>query len=380
MPEETALRPRENYTSHIMLAFGLTLTILFTFQFYIWREPARIRGDEERARAAAIEAGQALFAENCVACHGDKGEGATGPALNSKGLLAMVSDESLFSLTGTGVPGTQMPAWGQAFGGPFTNEQITQIVAYMRAWESSAPVIESALEQPDPVQGANIYAQTCFICHGENGEGTERAPALNDPARLGKLDDAWYRNTIARGRPAKGMPTWGTVLSPAQLNHLVALIGFWREGKAVLPDIPLSTLVTNALFALREFDRPDALFYLNAALTIVDGQKAAEIQAIVVLIEENHLFEAQTLLTSFLPPAEMGRALFDTNCAPCHGIDGAGDMGPNLHTSAFIEGKTDRELIEFILAGRNGTSMDGFEGILGEEEILNVIALMREWQ
>ena len=55
-------------------------------------------------------------------------------------------------------------------------------------------------------------------------------------------------------------------------------------------------------------------------------------------------------------------------------------MGPNLHTSAFIEGKPDRELIEFILAGRNGTSMDGFEGILGEEEILNVIALMREWQ
>ena len=45
-----------------------------------------------------------------------------------------------------------------------------------------------------------------------------------------QFDDAWYRATIANGRPAKGMPTWGTVLSPEQIGDLVALIAAWRDG------------------------------------------------------------------------------------------------------------------------------------------------------
>lgn len=126
--------------------------------------------------------------------------------------------------------------------------------------------------EPDPVRGAAIYDQTCFVCHGEDGLGTS-APALNDPERLHKLDDAWYRGTISRGRPAKGMPTWGTVLSLSQINDVVALLAAWREGLSVEAEIPLATFVTNALFAIREFDRPDAVFYLEAAQALVDGPR-----------------------------------------------------------------------------------------------------------
>ena len=374
------MRHKENYQPYIIVALGLSLAILGTFQAYIWREPERIIRDRAAERQAAEEFGWDLYNENCVACHGKNGEGGVGPALNERRLLESAVDEVLFSLIRTGIPGTLMPAWGQVFGGPFTDEQVSQIVIFIRAWEPTAPVIEPQVEKPDPVRGAGIYERTCFICHGENGRGTDIAPALNNPERLKKLDDAWYRSTIMHGRPAKGMPTWGTVLSPPQISDLVALLAAWREGNTVAANIPLATFVTNALFAIREFDRLDAAFYLKAALPLADSAQAAEIRSIITLVEENHLFEAESHLIALLPPEEMGRAAFSSNCAPCHGDNATGGLGPNLHDNTFVQSKNDGELVEFILAGRRGTAMDGFEGILGIEEISNIIAILRQWQ
>lgn len=374
------MRPKENIRPYISVAFGLSLAVLVTFQAYIWREPIRRVHDRETERIAAEKAGGELYAENCVACHGKNGEGAVGPALNERSLLESTVDEVLFGLIRTGLPGTLMPAWSQAFGGPLTDEQVSHLVTFIRAWEATAPVIQPRTEEPDPVRGAAIYDGTCFICHGENGKGTDVAPALNNPERLQKLDDAWYRSTIMRGRPAKGMPTWGTVLSPLQINDVVALLSAWREGKTVAANIPMVTFITNAVFAIRAFDRPDAVFYLNSALPLADSNQVEEIKTIIALVDENHLFEAESHLIALLPPEEMGRASFRINCAPCHGDDGTGGIGPNLRTNAFVQSKKDEELVIFILTGRRGTAMDGFEGILGSDEISNIITLLRRWQ
>jgi mono/diheme cytochrome c family protein len=374
------MRRKENYTPFLAVAFGLTLCILIVFQLYIWREPARIEADEADDQVAAVLVGGDLYAENCAACHGDSGEGGAGPGLNSAELLKTTSDEALFSLTRTGVPGSIMPAWGQAFGGPFTDEQIHQMVAFIRAWEPTAPEPTPEVVEPDPARGALIYTQTCSICHGENGLGTDVAPALNDPERLNKLNDAWYRNTIAHGRPAKGMPTWGTVLSPAQINDVVALVATWREGNTVSANIPLTRYLSNALFAIRQFDQPDAEFFLKAALTQTDNSQAGVIQEVIGLVQENRLFEAEASLIRLLPPEEMGQALYESNCAPCHGSDGRGGLGPSLRPNSFVQAKSDEELITFLLAGRNGTAMDGFEGILTEDELGNVVILLRAWQ
>jgi cytochrome c553 len=74
------MRPRENYTPFITAGLSLTLAILATFQVYIWREPTHsgcrggrsVGGRNSRAH---------LYADNCAACHGENGEGKTGPAL-----------------------------------------------------------------------------------------------------------------------------------------------------------------------------------------------------------------------------------------------------------------------------------------------------------
>lgn len=374
------MRFKENYAPFIATAFGLTVSVLVIFQIYLFGEPARIQAQERADQAAAVAAGRDLYRQNCTACHGNNGEGNIGPALNSRQLLNMTSDEALANLIRTGVPGTVMPAWGQAFGGPFTDEQTTQIVVFIRDWEPTAPEIAPVTDEPDPVRGATIYAQTCFVCHGENGRGTDRAPALNDPERLAAFDDAWYRNTIAHGRPAKGMPTWGTVLSPAQIDDVVALLAVWREGGTVSPDISLAMYLSSALNAIREFDRVDAEFYLNEALKRADDSQTEEIRAIIKLVQENQLFVAQTRIAALLDAEEMGRALFATHCAACHGDDGTGAIGPNLHDNAFVQSLNDDALVAFLLAGRKGTAMAGFEGRLTEEELRNVLLLLRAWQ
>jgi mono/diheme cytochrome c family protein len=292
----------------------------------------------------------------------------------------MAADETLASLIRTGVPGTVMPAWGQAFGGPFTDEQVSQLVAFIRAWEATAPEATPVVSAPDPVRGATLYANTCFICHGENGQGTDRAPKLNDPAMLRDFDDAWYRKTISNGRPAKGMPTWGTVLSPQQIDDVVALFAAWREGQTVMPAISIKRRLRSALFALQQFDQPDAVFHLKAALAQASGPEANDIQAVLALAEQKDWAGAQARLLAFLPPEEIGQELFVINCSACHGVEGAGGLGKNLHDNKFIQSQSDDELIAFILKGREGTAMDGFEGILTPEDLGYIVTLIRTWQ
>ncbi len=80
------------------------------------------------------------------------------------------------------------------------------------------------------------------------------------------------------------------------------------------------------------------------------------------------------------PDLLRGETLYGSNCAPCHGSGGEGGLGPGLRPSSFIQARSDEELIAFILAGREGSAMDSFEDILTEEELANVVFIMRAWQ
>src|SRR5579859_1637420 len=224
------MRSKEDYVPYIALALGLTVAVLVSFQLYLWREPGRIAGVETNDRAADFTAGQQLFKKNCTLCHGDNGEGTPGrPALNDKPFLANTTDDTIFSVVSSGVPNTEMPSWNQSHGGPLTDEDIRQVVVFIRAWEPTAPDRRATPLVGDVGHGKTLYTNLCVACHGKDGSGSDRAPALNDPIKLAQFDDSWYRDTITKGRPAQGMPTWGTVLSPQQTADLLALIDSWRN-------------------------------------------------------------------------------------------------------------------------------------------------------
>lgn len=163
------MRPHENYTRHLAVALGLTLAILILFQIYIFSEPARIAADEKRDQSLAQSLGGSLYAENCTMCHGQQGEGVDGPPLNDRRFLAETSDERIFALINSGIPGSEMPAWNQVHGGPFTDEQMRQIVAFIRNWAAAAPDRQALAMKEDPVKGLTIFSGTCVVCHGENG-------------------------------------------------------------------------------------------------------------------------------------------------------------------------------------------------------------------
>jgi mono/diheme cytochrome c family protein len=93
-------------------------------------KPARwVKGDAEE--------GKHLFASSCSGCHGDKGQGIEGPALNNQVLLSSATDSYLVETIGKGRQGTAM----QGFLLPtparrtLNQSEIENIVTFLRTWE-----------------------------------------------------------------------------------------------------------------------------------------------------------------------------------------------------------------------------------------------------
>ncbi len=375
---------KENYTRYMMVGLLLTLALVASLGMAFTSEDARMEKATTAQQKASILRGRQLYVDNCTSCHGTRGEGNVGPALNNITLLKKAPDEVLFAAIVAGRPSTVMPAWGQDNGGPFTNEEIHDIVTFIRAWEPNAPEVQAVAFVPSPARGAAIYASSCFVCHGEDGKG-EIAPAINDQARLGKLEDDWYRQTIINGRPAKGMPTWGTVLSPNQVEDVVAMIAAWRKGERVVPEITVAELLNSSLFSLSQGDSSDALFYIERARSIAFGPALSRFDPIIADIQAEQLDTALAELGNLtkdwpIGEAVNGETIFMDTCKGCHGSEGQGGVGLKLKPNVFVQSSTNSELLIFLLTGRTGTAMRSFDGILSESQLADVIAFLRTWQ
>jgi mono/diheme cytochrome c family protein len=278
-----------------------------------------------------------------------------------------------------------MPAWSVEFGGPLTDQDVHNVVAFIRSWEPTAPVIEPVVVKPSPERGAVLFASTCAICHGNNGMGGKTAPAINDLSRLEKLDSNWYRAVIKNGRPAKGMPTWGTVLAPSQIDDLVALIDSWRQGKTVQASFDINELLSSAIFSLQNNDIGSAKIQVEQAMSVAPPMAAEILSNADAQINANDSEGALKILQLLQDQWPMGdpvkgKEIFSERCAVCHGAEGQGGVGKVLKPNEFIQGQKNSDLIAFILTGRTGTAMAGFKGRLTEDEVADVVTFLRTWQ
>jgi PQQ-dependent dehydrogenase (methanol/ethanol family) len=80
---------------------------------------------------------------------------------------------------------------------------------------------EAALSQADTAQAIRDFNGTCASCHGDNGGGGDRAPALSDNPHLRTLDAAGIEAIITNGQ--RGMPAFGH-LPKAEIARLAAWI------------------------------------------------------------------------------------------------------------------------------------------------------------
>jgi mono/diheme cytochrome c family protein len=100
--------------------------------------------------------GAQLFAIACASCHGPKGEGEVGPALNTKEFQDRYSDQALFDTISNGHTATPMVAWGDNL----TAEQIELLVRFIR---TLSPDYSASLTFSDSIQP--IFEASCQNCH-----------------------------------------------------------------------------------------------------------------------------------------------------------------------------------------------------------------------
>jgi mono/diheme cytochrome c family protein len=376
--------PPEDYTR--LLTAGLVMTVLLVAatMFYWLGETTRLARAADEFTTDRVQRGRQVYTQQCVSCHGAQGEGGVGPALNDRKLLKNTLDSVFFSLIRSGIPNTQMPAWSVDFGGPLTDEDVRDVVAFMRAWEPTAPEIAPVVFVPDATRGALLFSNTCALCHGQDGSGGS-APRINDAERLISLDDDWYRGVIRNGRPAKGMPTWGTVLSPNQVEDLIALVNEWRKGAAVQPAFSIAQLLDAAAFSLEQNDPASARLQVERALSVAAGPGAEVLRNAKAQLEASDAagaLKTVSLLRQEWPIGDptSGAAVYSQFCAPCHGVEGQGGIGVALNPNEFVGANLNAQLVEFLLAGRSGTAMAGFKTRLNDTQIADVIAFLRLWQ
>jgi mono/diheme cytochrome c family protein len=187
----------------------------------------------EAASGTPLELGQDLFAKNCSVCHGDFGEGGPNPTrpddiiapISSAEFLETRDDVTLRAIISQGQPNFGMSPFGNAYGGPLSDEEIDALVAFIRSWQDKPPVElpPEIVSQPLSIEGPDIYAEVCAQCHGVHGEGLI-GPSLNDPAFQSANTDEQIFNTINVGHEATAMIGWGEILSADQIHQLVDYI------------------------------------------------------------------------------------------------------------------------------------------------------------
>ncbi len=128
--------------------------------------------------AKAAKAGEYEFRINCALCHGlgAKG-GGRGPDLTRAQKKFAHTDAEMFQVISNGISGTAMPANGtNGQGVGMTDEEIWQIITYIRSQEVKAP----AKPLGNAAHGRELFYgdANCAVCHMVEGKGGRMGPDL----------------------------------------------------------------------------------------------------------------------------------------------------------------------------------------------------------
>lgn len=178
--------------------------------------------------------------------------------------------------------------------------------------------------------GEALYNQNCVFCHQADAIGKPGlAPSLTNKELLATASDDFFMATIRDGRPGTGMPPFAH-LEEGRIKEIIAFL----RSHSQLPN--RSAEVDN---------QPDA-----------HGDP------------------------------RLGKQLFGSICATCHGDKGngyaAGGTGTAIGTSGFLDKASDGFIRTTIEQGRSNTRMLSFKGASGlanlsEQEINDIIVYLR---
>ena len=113
-----------------------------------------------------------------------------------------------------------MPAWGQVIG----EAGVKNVAAYVRSDLAGLPLPEEA--DADTAAGGQVYAQTCAVCHGANGEGMAAMGAPKLTSSAGWIYGSTLpqlQQTIRHGRNGQ-MPAQEQYLGNDKVHLLAAYV------------------------------------------------------------------------------------------------------------------------------------------------------------
>lgn len=337
-----------------IIGFIATALIAVLLPIYAFNETDRMARAESALLAESIEQGQALYAQNCVVCHGLAGQGISAyPGLDNDGVRSMDYD-TIFKVIERGRYNTAMAAWGVKEGGVLNDMQLDQLIAMIQYgdWAATTHTVEQLGLTPPTVISVEIsdelladlaalphgevlasalpvYAANCTGCHGAEGEGTGVAPALNRDDLRQQKTDAELTRIIANGVSGTLMAGWNQALTEPTIDNLVGLIRYW-------PEIPAGLIPQPELPPIASSD----------AEVIAAGQK-----------------------------------LFSVACSTCHGSDGQGSrMAPALNTQNFLTQTNDQAIKAIISQGVPDTRMPAWGGRLSDAQLNTLVSFIRSWE
>ena len=177
-----------------------------------------------------------LYKQNCSACHGENGSG--GPALDlaNPKYQALVDDASLKRWITSGMPGTQMPAFGESAGGFLTPQQVDVLVAGMRTrWNhkdrsaaADMPPYSSERNRQSRTLDRTSSGRVAASCHQQGQH------KITDASYLSLVSDQSLRTIVIAGRPDLGHPDWkqvrhGQPLTDQDVSDVVAYLHSLRS-------------------------------------------------------------------------------------------------------------------------------------------------------
>lgn len=260
-------------------AFALTVVIAVGLPLYWAFEPSRQagaeRGFDERAAGrgfilfqpadSPIEAGN-VGKFGCGGCHGNKGQGGqttyslsdpfnpsapprqvrwNAPRLDT--VLLTYTEDQVRSVLVYGRPNTPMPPWGVAGGGPMNDQQIEDLIAYLKSIQKDPEEVKEASMEAYGTDGAKIFEGECARCHTKGwsynepevpgggafgpsllaGATVRQFPAVEgDEGHLAFVAEGVefgkpYGTRGVQGNESGGMPHFGSVLTAEQVRAVV---------------------------------------------------------------------------------------------------------------------------------------------------------------
>ncbi len=171
-----------------------------------------------------LTSGQRLFVQKCAECHGEKGEGITGPALSNPAFLAFATDAYIHYAISNGREDTEM----EAFKRQLSEEQRNDLTHYIRSlasgWSPEPRELAPYPSEKDYVVNPGGQQPKFELREGRYVPMDQVLKALNDKSRLVLLDtrtsSEWHNAHIPGAIPipyyiseekvGKGLPNDGT--------------------------------------------------------------------------------------------------------------------------------------------------------------------------